>query len=110
MLKSLRTCAISIATASLLASGLHTVIAPAVASGAAQASGTAAASIPVHYVTSGPNVVAVELTLPESAKTVKVRLEANGSWYSCARVGTVARCETPGQIVQALERVEIENA
>jgi hypothetical protein len=110
MLQSLRTCAISIATASLLASGLHTVIAPAIASGAGQAPGTTAASIPVHYLTSGPNVVAVELTLPDSAKTVKVRLQANGSWYSCARVGTVARCETPGQTVRALERVEIENA
>jgi hypothetical protein len=110
MLQSLRTCAISIATASLLASGLRTVIAPAVASGAGQAPGTAAASIPVHYVTSGANVVAVELTLPDSARTVKVRLEADGSWYGCARVGTVARCETPGQTVQALEQLEVANA
>jgi hypothetical protein len=110
MLQSLRTCAISIATASLLASGLRAVIAPAAASSAGQVPGVAAASVPVHYLTSGPNVVAVELTLPDSARTVKVRLRANGSWYSCAQVGTVARCETPGQTVRALEQVEIANA
>ncbi len=118
MLKSLRTCAISIATASLLASGIHGVIAPAFASaapgfasaGTNQAQGVAAASVPVRYLTSGSNVSGVELELSGSVKQVKVRLSANGRWYSCVRDGAVARCDTPGQTVQALESVEIANA
>jgi len=111
MLQSLRTCAISIATASLLASGIHGVIAPAFASaGTTQAQGAAAASIPVRYLTSGSNVSGVELRLSDGARQVKVRLSANGRWYSCVRDGAVARCDTPGQTVQALEHVEIANA
>ena len=111
MLQSLRSCAISIATASLLASGIHSVIAPAFASAStAQVQRTAAASVPVRYLTSGGNVSGVELSLSDSSKQVKVRLSANGRWYSCVRDGAVARCETPGQTVQALEQVEIANA
>jgi hypothetical protein len=118
MLQSLRTCAISIATASLLASGIHGVIAPGFASaapafasaGTNQSQGAAAASIPVRYLTSGSNVSGVELQLSESAKLVKVRLSADGQWFSCVRDGAVARCDTPGQTVQALESVEIANA
>jgi hypothetical protein len=111
MLQSLRTCALSIATASLLASGIHGVITPAFASaGAAQKQGPAAASVPVRYLTSGGNVAGVELSLSDSAKQVRVRLSANGRWYSCVKDGAVARCETPGQTVQALERVEVANA
>jgi hypothetical protein len=118
MLQSLRTCAISIATASLLASGIHGVISPAFASAApafastsaSQAQGAAAASIPVRYLTSGSNVSGVELRLSDSARRVKVRLSADGRWFNCVRDGAVARCDTPGQTVQALEQVEIANA
>lgn len=111
MLKSLRTCAVSIATASLLASGIHGVIAPAFASaGTNQTQGAAAASIPVRYLTSGSNVSGVEVALSDNTRQVKVRLSADGRWYSCVRDGAVARCDTPGQTVQALESVEIANA
>jgi len=111
MLQSLRTCAISIAIASFLAGGIHGVIAPAFASaGTAQVKGAAAASIPVRYITSGSNVSGVELRLSDSVKQVKVRLSADGRWYSCVGDGAVARCDTPGQTVQALEHVEIANA
>ena len=111
MLQSLRTCAISIATASLLASGIHGVIAPAFASsGTSQQHGTTAASIPIRYLTSGANVSGIELTLPRGAKQVRVRLSANGRWYGCVKDGAVARCETPGQTVQALEQVEVASA
>jgi hypothetical protein len=110
MLQSLRSCAISIAIASLLASGLRSVVAPAsAASGAAQGQ-DAAVTIPVRYLISGPDLNGIELKLPASSMQVKVRLSANGSWYSCAGVGTVAHCETPGETVQALQRVEIANA
>lgn len=64
----------------------------------------------MRYLTSGSSLTGVELTLPDSARQVKVRLAANGSWYSCVRAGTTARCETPGETVQALEQVEIANA
>jgi hypothetical protein len=111
MLQSLRTCVLSIATASLLASGIRGFIAPALASaGSMQKQGAVAASIPVRYLTSGGNVAGVELGLPDGARQVKVRLSENGRWYSCARDGAVIRCETPGQTVQALERVEVANA
>ncbi len=111
MLQSLRTCLISIATASLLASGIRGVIVPAVASaGTTQNQGTVTTSIPVRYLTSGGKVAGVELGLPGSARQVKVRLSESGRWYSCVRDGAVARCETPGQTVQALARVEVANA
>jgi hypothetical protein len=111
MLQSLRTCAVSIATASLLASGIHGFIAPAFASaGSTRAPGAAATGVPVRYLTSGSDLSGVELQLPDSARRVKVRLSAAGRWYSCARDGAVARCDTPGQTVQALEQVEIANA
>lgn len=110
MLQSLRSCALSIAIASLLASGLRSVVAPASAASGAVQGQDAAATIPVRYLISGPNLNGVELKLPASDMRVRVRLSANGSWYSCARVGTVTRCETPGETVQGLERVEIANA
>ncbi|MHB8060563.1 MAG: hypothetical protein ACYDHO_07005 [Gaiellaceae bacterium] len=110
MLQSLRTCAISIATASLLASGIHGVIAPSFASaGTNQAQGAAAANVPVRYLTSGSDVSGVELQLSGAKQQVKVRLSADGRWYSCVRDGSVARCDTPGQTVQALDSVEIAN-
>lgn len=109
MLQSLRTCAISVATASILASGLRAVLAPASAAANPGGPQPASAVSSVHYLTSGPNLVAVELTLPGSGN-VKVRLAAGGSWYGCTRSGSLARCQTPGQTVKALERVEVERA
>jgi hypothetical protein len=109
MLRSLRSFALSLFVASLLASGIRTVTAAAPAAGS---SGQASlASVPVSYVIEGDAVESVRLSLPAGApQEVRVRLSANGSWYSCQTVGKAARCSTPGATVRALGGVEIETA
>jgi len=77
--------------------------------GAAQISGYTISN--VHYTLDSNNsteLASVSFAIaPASAKTVQIRLNPNGTWYTCTAAGNAARCPIPDQSLEAAVSLDI---
>jgi hypothetical protein len=102
MIESLRTTLLCIAAASFIANGAHSVMGSTATESSARPT-----PADVNFVEHNGLVSSVTFRVSTSARSVRIRVSANGSWYPCDMSGSSVRCAISARPVSEVKRLEL---